>query len=59
MMFWDFGHNFLEDYGINLIPFVYFWNWAILLLDSTFDHIIGHFDNVFLWPLCKIWLLRP
>ena len=31
---WGFGHNFLKDYGINLIPFVYFWNLAILLIDT-------------------------
>ena len=31
--FCGFGHNFLQDYHINLIPFVYFWNLAILLID--------------------------
>jgi hypothetical protein len=32
--FCGFGHNFLQDYRINLIPFVYFWNLAILLIDT-------------------------
>ena len=50
---WGFGPNFSKDYGINLIPFVYFWNWAIPLIDTYIDRLIGHFNIVIfppLWP---------
>jgi hypothetical protein len=57
--FCGFGHNFLQDYGINSIPFVYFWTGAILLIYSIFDHIKVHLDIVFVWPLYEIWLLWP
>jgi hypothetical protein len=57
--FCGFGHNFLQDYRINSIPFAYFWTGAILLIYSMFDHIKGHLDIVFLWPLYQIWLLWP
>ena len=55
--FSGFDHNVLQDYHINSIPFAYFWNGAILLVYGIFDHIKGHLDIVFLWPLYQIWLL--
>jgi hypothetical protein len=52
--FCSFGHNFLQDYRINSIPFLYFWTGAILWIYSIFGHIKGHLDIVFVWPLYQI-----
>ena len=57
--FYGFDHNFLQDNRITSIPFTYFWIGAILFIYSIFDHIKGHLDIVFLWPLYQIWLLWP
>ena len=40
-----------QEYSINLIPFAYIWNWAILLICSIFDHFQGQFDIVFLMAI--------
>ena len=45
-----FGHSFLYEYSGNLIPFAYYWNLAILSIDSIFEHILCHFDIVLYWP---------